>query len=50
MQAYLYGDLEKKQTKGGNKLQRMNSFSSSKPSKESRVKEEKHAHFTSEIR
>jgi hypothetical protein len=39
-QAYLYGDIEKKITKGGNKLQRMNSFSSSRISKES-PKEEK---------
>ena len=50
MQAYLYGDIEKKPAKGGNKLQRMSSFSSSKLSKESRIKEDKHINFTSEIK
>ena len=42
LQAYLYGDIEKKQAKGGGKLQRMNSFASSRVSNKSKMKEEKH--------
>ena len=40
LQAYLYGDIEKKNTgkHGGSRLQRMNSFSS-KFSKDSKLKE-----------
>ena len=50
LQAYLYGDIEKKVKNTGGKLQRMNSFTSSRVSKESKMKEEKHTNIVGEIR
>ena len=46
LQAYLYGDIEKKGSKNtGAKQQRMNSFSSSRVSKESKDKRERQANI-----
>jgi hypothetical protein len=41
LQAYLYGDLEKKTSKPGGKLQRLNSLSSSRLSKDKNQREDK---------
>lgn len=46
LQAYLYGDIEKKGPKAARKLERNSSFTSSKLSKESRVKEDRHNNIT----